>query len=385
MKRILTALVLVLILFSCKTDSGKGKFNLTGELKGADEKKIYLEELFFSDKAPEVLDTGVVKNGKFEVTAIGKEEGLYRLRVENSENTYLFINDGQTISFTGDITNNNLDGFSFSGSANGSIKNSMRHIDSVGKLMSSKGQLLNTLIKSGAAANDSLVMVLNNEYNAITESFNNYCFAFADTAKSPIASLFVVTMAQVDVSKFEQPLASLAKRFPAHKGIATFSAFIKSRIAEQNTAQTTTPSPQTRPEAGSIAPEITMNDVNGKSFSLSQLRGKYVLVDFWASWCGPCRDQNPVVVAAYEQFKDKNFTVLGVSLDENKDAWTEAITEDKLTWQQVSDLKRWKSEVVGLYGFDGIPYNVLVDPQGKIIATDLRGNALQNKLAEVLK
>ena len=109
------------------------------------------------------------------------------------------------------------------------------------------------------------------------------------------------------------------------------------------------------------------------------------MIDFWASWCGPCRGENPNVVAAYNQFKDKNFTVLGVSLDKNKQAWLDAIKEDKLTWQHISDLKYWSSAAAPLYGFDGIPYNVLIDPQGKIIATNLRESALQNKLAEVLK
>lgn len=134
-----------------------------------------------------------------------------------------------------------------------------------------------------------------------------------------------------------------------------------------------------------MAPEITMNDVNGKPVSLSQLKGKYVLVDFWASWCGPCREENPNVVAAYDEFKNKNFTILGVSLDDNKAAWLNAITEDKLDWTQISDLNRGNSLSLTAYGFDGIPYNVLVDPQGGIIATGLRGSALQRKLAEVLK
>ena len=136
---------------------------------------------------------------------------------------------------------------------------------------------------------------------------------------------------------------------------------------------------------GNIAPEISLADPNGKIISLSSLRGKYVLVDFWASWCGPCRGENPNVVAAYEKYKNKNFTVLGISLDEDKASWLEAIKEDKLNWQHISDLKKWESIVVGAYQIEGIPFNVLIDPTGKIIATELRGQALQETLAGVLQ
>ncbi|HMK05858.1 MAG TPA: redoxin domain-containing protein, partial [Ferruginibacter sp.] len=271
----------------------------------------------------------------------------------------------------------------FSSPANIALKNIMLYADSMGKLISAKASILSELKKGGTAENDSTYMATNNEFNTLNEKMSKYLFTVADTSKSPVLGLFAITIAPVSLNKFEMPLSALAKRFPDHKGIAGAVNYVKEQIALETQTQPATPkAPAT---VGDMAPEITMNDINDKPFSLSQLRGKYVLVDFWASWCGPCREENPNLVVAYEKFKNKNFTILGVSLDDKKNNWINAIAQDKLGWQQISDLKKWRSAAVGLYGIDGIPYNVLVDPQGKIIATALRGQELQNKLGEILK
>jgi peroxiredoxin len=136
---------------------------------------------------------------------------------------------------------------------------------------------------------------------------------------------------------------------------------------------------------GKPAPDFTLTTPDGKQISLSSLKGKYVLVDFWASWCGPCRRENPNVVNAYNQFKDKNFTILGVSLDEDKAAWKAAIAKDRLTWTHVSDLKGWQSSVAPLYNVESIPANFLLDKTGKIIAKNLRGEDLITTLNSLIQ
>ncbi|MCD0490200.1 AhpC/TSA family protein [Pedobacter sp. MC2016-14] len=175
----------------------------------------------------------------------------------------------------------------------------------------------------------------------------------------------------IDVEKVEPVFKSLSPAVRASKAGVSFAKAIE---AARNTS------------VGAIAPDFTQNDVNDKPVKLSDFKGKYVLIDFWASWCGPCRAENPNVVKAYNEYKDKNFTVLGVSLDQpgKKDAWLGAIAADGLTWTQVSDLKFWNNAVAKQYGINSIPQNFLVDPSGKIVGKNLRGADLTKKLEELL-
>jgi hypothetical protein len=138
-------------------------------------------------------------------------------------------------------------------------------------------------------------------------------------------------------------------------------------------------------DIGTVIPDFEQNDIDGKPVNIKSFRGKFVLVDFWASWCGPCRGENPNVVSAFKKYSSKNFTVLGISLDKSKDPWIQAINNDGLTWTQVSDLKGWTNAVAQKFGINSIPQNFLIDPNGVIIGKNLRGPDLDAKLESVIK
>lgn len=166
----------------------------------------------------------------------------------------------------------------------------------------------------------------------------------------------------------------------AQQFISIFEAKAPNAVADVKTAL----EKAMRLSVGTVAPDFSQNKPDGTALKLSSLRGKYVLIDFWASWCGPCRRENPNVVRLYNQYKDKGFEILGVSLDQARDRWLQAIEQDQLTWPHVSDLKGWANEVAKLYEVSSIPKTILLDPQGKIVAKDLRGPSLERMLAQLL-
>lgn len=372
--------ILIIGLAGCQP-SKIDKFKVTGELKGAADQQVYLEQIPFNQEAPKILDTAEMKNGKFEVKAISNEEGLYRIRFEKNPG-YLIVNDRENIRLLANAEDSTVKNTQVNSPSTASLYHFIMALDSITSKLMMDDQMRQIYSQQG---NDSAATAISENFIQSQAWFNNFVTKYADTAKSPVVSLFALSYA-LDANKdtINNVMARIQKKWPDHSYVKD----VAKQLEEFNKAQSQQgqmQAPQQGLAIGTMAPDITMDDPQGNSFSLSSLRGKYVLVDFWASWCGPCRAENPNVVAAYQKYKDKNFTILGVSLDQDKDAWLKAIDNDHLDWKQISDLKFWSSAAVPLYQIQGIPYNVLIDPSGKIIASELRGPALDAKLAEVLK
>ncbi|UPK70128.1 TlpA disulfide reductase family protein [Chitinophaga filiformis] len=387
MKKFALWAVAGLFLASCSQQTEKGDFVINAHIDNAPLGKIYLEELTLEEA--KIVDTAVIKDasGKFTLKGMLPEQALYRIRFADNNRFILLGLDAGTMSIEGDY--NHLEQVKIENSeASSEIQQLLNEASSKNIALTTEMKTLDSLYQ--AKTPDSVMKPRVAAFEAKRNDLEQFILKAAKDTKSPAVAAFALSMVSTPTLLQDQKVINeLKTRFPENTLIASFTEKLnevsKKSAAPATDAMAGEDENMTAVKIGQVAPDFTLPDLSGKATSLSSFRGKYVLVDFWASWCKPCRMENPNVVQAYNTYKNKNFTILGVSLDRTKEAWAKAIQADGLTWSHVSDLKFWESAVVPLYGLNSIPSNMLLDPEGKVIAVGLRGPDLQAKLQEVLK
>lgn len=377
-----------LLLWSCGAEQ-EDKFEVLGKIEGLPKDVVvYLDELGFDNQQKIVDSTRANEKGDFTLSGPNdKEQKLYRVRIGNTSKAkdIFLLNDRSEVLLSGNW--NNIDEeYTLRGSPGSKSLQDLkqqyaRYVRDATELHLSLDNL-----RMHASPDDSIISVVQADLKQLNNKSLEFFLRYTDTTRYlPVAILSTIFAADVDnnallsdAGRMAPIISSFEKRFSGQPLLAKFKENVESNTKVSAKAQS-------KVKFHEPAPDFSLKDVNGKEVRLSSFKGKYLLLDFWAGWCAPCRKENPNLVAAYKMYKGKNFEILGVSLDEDMSKWKEAIAADELTWTQVSELAGWRSDVVELYGIESIPSNFLLDPQGKVIDAGLTGERLHEKLAEILK
>ncbi len=371
-----------IFLLSCSQNNYN--FELAGSVNGGKGKTIYLS-------CAQTIDSAIIdSDDMFVFRGITNSGNFYNLYFDKTNPILLYADSGSVIDIETGFEN-----FSGSYKVTGSkVSEEIRILQS--KLMETFGrikQIQTEQVEKADSTNiDSIRNVISVEVNKIVEEHRNFVFSFIKQNPSSFAvlpAIFQSFDARNPVFNFVNDYeyytmidSALLKAHPRSVHAQDFhSQYLQMKRQYEPYLQQ-----NANPLESQTSPDFTVNTPSGGSISLSSYRGKWVLLDFWAAWCGPCRNENPNLVNVYNKFSKKNFTIFQVSLDQSKDDWIKAIEKDGVgKWQHGSDLKYWNSEPAKLYGINSIPSNFLINPEGVIVAQNLRGPALNEKLKEVLK
>ena len=365
-------LLLTICFFACSNNNK----NIKGSISNAEENTVlYLEELF-PESNPILVDSCSIKDGEFSFNVNEENIGIYKLYQSPSNFAILIFKQGDKINLDLDINNLN----SYYG--NGSIEiEAYLNILSIADYTSKKIDTLRIIYeKAEGTINQQRVMdSIRVKYDQIMIDQQFRYIDFIKQNSGNFASFFaLMNIGSIDehYDIYKMVIDSLEINYAQNEWTKSFKETLESVRATA---------------IGSVAPDFTINDVNNNPFTLSSLRGSYVLIDFWASWCKPCRDENPNIVRMYDKYREKGFEIVGISLDDTlknnngKERWINAIEQDKIEWIQVSELCGFESKTPKSYGINSIPATFLIDKNGVIIDKNLRGTKLNQKLSEIFK
>ncbi|MGQ1910215.1 redoxin domain-containing protein [Marinifilum sp. RC60d5] len=364
MKKLLIAVSAIGLFFSsCNTG---GNYTLKGNISGEVEGKVYLSKV--QDNELVKIDSAVLTEGAFEFVGSVESPDRYFIELEGNRSVIQFFIENSEISIEADAQK--LQDAKITGSANNDVwiayNESQKVFQEKNKALYQEYQV--AVKNNNKVAIDSIrnvAMKMEDEKKGVTTDF------IAANSNSVVAAFLSVRMISgMEVAEMEEAFNVLGEDAKS----STYGVMIKEKIDVLK-----------KVAIGQAAPDFTLNTPEGKPFSLSSLKGKVVVIDFWASWCGPCRGENPHMVQLYKDIHEKGVEFLGVSLDKDKDKWLKAIEADGLVWNHVSDLKYWNSAAAKLYGVSSIPATVLIDQNGVIVAKNLRSAELRTKIGELLK
>lgn len=370
-------LISLVLFLSCKQNTSADKpvealmdsvYSIEGIVVGADSGALAILEFLGTGKKP---DTAVIAGNRFQFKGSANDPLVADLYIQQQSHSpakpLKIIVENTVINVEGkadSISDANV----IAGISNKdfiTLKKSLRLVEDSMEFIGLSADEANLRKDSAALQN------LHNRYTSFSTEKTRLIKQFALEHPKNIGGAYYVT------TEYDYNIAQLDSIYNGFDSTIKNNLYVK-QIKEIIDATK-------RTAVGQLAPDFELKSLDGKQVSLSSFKEKYLFVDFWASWCAPCRAENPHIVKAWQKFKGNDFQILGVSLDEEKQDWISAIKKDKLTWQHVSDLKRWQSSVVPLYGIRAIPTNVLIDKEGKIIARDLHGGQLQKKLEKIFK
>jgi thiol-disulfide isomerase/thioredoxin len=359
MKNLFWLVTLAFLIGACSINDTQ--FTINGNIDGLPDGMVKLSNII--DGELNAVDSARSSGGVFQISGPIQFPELYLLSFQDQrERIQLFIEPGD-VNVSGTVTVPVIKG---SESQILYDKFNATLADNTNR----RKEIYEDYKKAREADDEATLEAIEEQFNQIEEAEKEYILDFSKTNNASVVSPYIALRYNYyfDLDELEDVSSGLDASISESKYVHS----LNKRIEKLRSVR-----------EGEDAPLFTQNDTLGNPVSLKNLRGKYLLIDFWASWCGPCRAENPNIVEAYEKYKDSGFDILGVSLDRNKERWIAAIAEDNLAWTHVSDLKYWDNEASKLYAVSSIPANFLLDPNGVIIAKDLRGEELQGKLEKI--